>query len=109
MSRERLPSRPHGVTDNAHWPIDGGRRIHVTAGYAPDVWFLEVFLRGGGRVGSETDYLLDDIAVVISRALQHGDTLASIAAGLGRLSEGQPASMIGAVVDLLHRIEVGAS
>ena len=42
--------------------------------------------------------LCDDIGVLISRLLQHGDTPGALAAGLGRLGNGQgPASLIGAV------------
>src|ERR1051326_8011052 len=100
-AREKLPNRRPSVTDGTRWPIEVGRRIHVTAGFALDGRILETFLRGGGRVGSEVGFLLDDIAVLISRALQHGDTLEAIGRGLGRLSESQPASVIGAVIDRL--------
>jgi hypothetical protein len=105
--REQLPNRRQSVTDQASWPLRDGRRIHVPAGLTPDGRVFETFLRGGGRVGSETDFLLDDIAVLISRALQHGDTLEAIGRGLGRLSEGAPASVVGAVVDRLLAIEKG--
>jgi hypothetical protein len=103
--RERLPNRRPAVTDSIRWPIDEGRRIHVTAGFAADGRLLEVFARGGGHVGSERDFLLDDVAVLISRCLQHGDTTAAIAGGLGRLSDGIPASVVGAVVDRLVEIQ----
>ncbi|HLJ20095.1 MAG TPA: ribonucleotide reductase [Stellaceae bacterium] len=105
--RERLPNRRAQITDNVRWPLDGGRRIHVSAGLTPDGRILETFLRGGGRVGSEVDFLLDDVAVLISRLLQHGDTLGAIASGLGRLSTGEPASVVAAVVDRLLEIERG--
>ena len=62
-------------------------------------------MRGGGRVGSDTDFLLDDIAVLLSRLLQHGDTLALIARGVGRTASGAPSSLIGGVVDKLVEIE----
>jgi hypothetical protein len=99
MSRERLPNRRRAVTDGIRWPTGDGGRIHVSAGLAPDGRVLEVFLRGGGRVGSDLDFLLDDIAVLTSRLLQHGDTLDAIAAGLGRLPDGAPASVIGAAIE----------
>jgi hypothetical protein len=106
MKRERLPSRRPQVTDDTRWPGDGGRRIHVSAGLAADGRILEAFLRGS-KSGSELDFLLDDIAVLLSRDLQHGDRLAQIASGLGRLPDGKPASLIGAVVDRLRSIEAG--
>jgi hypothetical protein len=105
MSRERLPNRRGCLTDQVRWPLQDGRRIHVSIGLARDGRILETFLRGGGQVGSERDFLLDDIAVVVSRLLEHGDDLSSIAKGLGRVAEGAPASVIGAVVDRLCEIE----
>ena len=105
MTRERLPNCRTCVTDQVRWPLIDGRRIHVTAGLAPDGRLLETFLRGGGQVGSERDFLLDDIAVLISRALQHGDTLDTLSRGVGRLSDGVAASVIGAVIDRPCEIE----
>jgi hypothetical protein len=103
--RERPPDRRNNATDNIRWPLDGGKRIHVTAGFARDGRIVETFLRGGGQVGSERDHLLDDVAVLVSRCLQHGDSLADIAAGVGREPSGAPASVIGAAVDCLRRVE----
>jgi hypothetical protein len=106
MSRERLPNRRRQVKDFMRWPLEGGKRIHVSAGLSADGRILEAFLRGS-KIGSELDFLLDDIAVLLSRDLQHGDRLAQIASGLGRLPDGKPASLIGAVVDRLRSIEAG--
>ncbi len=51
---------------------------------------------------SDTDLLCDDIGVLISRLLQHGDDPAALAAGLGKLGDGQgPASLIGAVAGVV--------
>ena len=105
MTRERLPNRRQSITDNLRWPLIDGRRIHVTAGLSLDSRILETFLRGGGQVGSERDFLLDDVAVLISRTLQHGDTLEALSRGVGRLSDGAPASVVGAVIDRLREIE----
>lgn len=105
MSRERLPNRRAALTDSVRWPIPDGRKIHVTAGFTVDSRLLETFLRGGGVVGSQTDFLLDDIAVLVSRLLQHSDTLPQVKAGLGRTPEGVPSSIIGAVVDKLLELE----
>jgi hypothetical protein len=80
--RERLTNRRGDVTDCARWPSQGGRRVHVSAGFSNDGRVLEVFLAGGGKAGSESNLLLADIAVILSRLLQHGDTLADIAVGL---------------------------
>jgi hypothetical protein len=101
--RERLPNRRRGVRDSFAWRE---RRIHVAAGLSEDGRVLECFLRGGGRVGSDTDALLDDLAVLLSRGLQHGDKLADMQKGLGRLPDGSPTSVVGAALDALLAIEV---
>jgi hypothetical protein len=105
MARERLPNRRDSTTAPAWWPPERPRRIHVTAGFTDDGRVLEAFLRGGGVVGSERDHLLDDIAVLVSRDLQHGDGLAQLAAGVGRLPDGRPTSVVGAVIDALLELE----
>jgi hypothetical protein len=100
--RERLPNRRRGVRDSFTWRE---RRIHVAAGFSEDGRVLECFLRGGGRVGSDTDQMLDDLAVLVSRGLQHGDKLVDMKKGLGRLPDGTPASVVGAALDALLAIE----
>ncbi len=55
----------------------------------------------GAKPGSDAGLLGDDIGVLISRLLQHGDAPASLAAGVGRLGNGEPASLVGAVADVL--------
>ena len=94
MSRKRLPHRRQCETlDLWH----GGQRYHLTVGEYSDGRPGEVFIHGA-KPGSDTDLLYDDIGVLISRLLQHGDTPASLAAGLGKLGDSQgPASLIGAV------------
>jgi hypothetical protein len=107
MSRERLPNRRLNIGDSFLW---GGRRVHVMAGLAHDGSIRECFLRGGGRVGSETDALLDDVAVLISHLLQRGAELADLAKGMGRLPpDGAASSIVGAAVDALLHLERGAA
>ena len=96
MSRRRLPARRKSLTFDLE---------HRSAGYSVCVGLYdddrpgEIFLTGG-RTGSDIDELLADLGVVLSRALQHGDTVDALAAGMGRLGDGRtPASIIGAVLD----------
>ena len=97
MSREYLPDRRQAETlDLWH----GGRRFHLTVGEYPDGSPGEVFIHGH-TPGSDTDLLGDDIGVLISRLLQYGDDPASLASGVGRLGNGTPASIIGAIADVL--------
>jgi len=103
-SRQRPPGRRHCERAVARWPIDGGQTIHVDIGFGDDGRVIEVFFRGGGRVASEVDNVLDDCAKLLSLALQHGCPLAAAAATLGRDESGAPASMVGAAVDAVVRL-----
>ena len=97
VARKRLPDRRQSETVDL-W--HGGQRYHLTIGEYPDGSPGEVFVHGH-TPGSDTDLLSDDIAVLISRLLQHGDAPASLAAGIGRLGNGDPSSIIGAIADVL--------
>lgn len=44
--------------------------------------------------------------MLISRGLQHDDSLDAMAAGMGRDETGQSTSLIGAVIDLLLTMQV---
>ena len=98
MPRKRLPTRRQcETTDLWH----GGQRYHLTVGEYNDGSPGEVFIHGA-KPGSDVDLLLDDIAVVVSRLLQHGDAPAALAVGLGKLGDGKSsASIIGAIADVL--------
>jgi hypothetical protein len=100
--RERLPSRRAAATIAVEWR---GRPIAVSVGFARDGRILEVFARAG-RPDSDLDCVVDDLAVVLSRCLQHGDDLVSIARGIGRLPLGEPSSVAGAIVDAAMRLAV---
>jgi hypothetical protein len=107
--RHPLPDRRHQITERIAWALYDGTwetKIYVSAGIDPQTGALrEVFLRGAGKVGSERDFLFDDIAVCLSRDLQHGDRLCDMAAGMGRFPDGKPASLVGAIIDTLVKIE----
>ena len=98
MPRERLPDRRQAETVDL-W--HGDQRYHLTIGEYPNGRPGEVFIHGS-KPGSDTDLLYDDIGVLISRLLQHGDSPAALATGLGRLGDGEtPASIVGAIADVL--------
>lgn len=107
-----LPNRRAGVTDCIWWPAPGGRRVHVTTNFLPEEdadearrtrRVCEIFLRGGSQVGSDRDFLLDDIAVAVSLGLQAGVTVDKYVTAMARSWEPQtpfaPMSMLGAVLD----------
>ena len=103
MTRECLPNRRRSISfDLEH---NGASQV-VCVGLYDDDRPGEVFL-SGAKPGSDIDGLLADLGVVLSRALQHGDTVGALAAGMGRLGDGTtPASIIGAVLDRLAAPEV---
>jgi hypothetical protein len=102
--RERLPNRRRNETALLQWQIDDGPpvRVYVCAGAAEDGRIMEVFLRGSSRTVQDFDHLLDDIAVLASRCLQHGDTPEDLRRAVGRHPGGRPSSIVGAAIDTLR-------
>ena len=98
--RQRLPDRREAETVNIKI---GGNEYKLGIGYFPEGRIGEVFI-AGPKSGSDMHGLLADLGVVISRLFQHGDTPASLAAGMARLGDGTtPASIIGTIADALAR------
>jgi hypothetical protein len=97
MTRERLPNRRAAETVQIE---HGGQRFTVTIGYYPDGRAGEVFTHGF-RIGSTLDALLADACVLLSVLMQHGIETRELASSMGRLGSSEPASVIGAVLDLI--------
>jgi hypothetical protein len=97
MTRVRLPDRRAAETVELE---HGGQRFTVTIGFYPDGRPGEVFTHGA-RSGSNLDALLADACVVVSGLIQHGAKPRELAASMGRLGNSEPASVIGAVLDLV--------
>jgi hypothetical protein len=97
--RDRLPNRRRNRTVGI---VFGNCPYDVTIGTYPGARLGEIFVHGA-KVGSTMDLLLDDIAVVLSIALQHGLDPKNLAASMGRFYNGEPASIVGALLDLLAR------
>jgi hypothetical protein len=96
MTRQRLPNRrPAETVELEH----NGSRFTVTIGFYPDGRPGEVFTHGI-RSGSNLDALLADACVLVSCLIQHGVEPREIASSMGRLGNAEPASIIGAVIDL---------
>jgi hypothetical protein len=97
MTRMRLPDRRAAETFRLEYE---GTQFMITIGFYPDGRPGEVFTHGA-RSGSNMDALLADACVVISCLIQHGAEPSDLAGSMGRLSSASPASVIGAVVDLV--------
>jgi len=100
MSRERLLDRRIADTRELEF---GSMRFTVTVGLYPDGRPGEVFARGG-KAGSQLDGLIDDACVVVSRLLQHGEAATILVRCLGRDGD-RPASVIGAIADIVAEID----
>ena len=99
----------------------GNHRFTATIGFDDHDRPRELFLCGA-KDGTDLAGILDDASVVISVALQHGITPAALAKSVARLPTGplgpseldqpgretQPASVIGAALDLLRAWEIDA-
>ena len=100
IERQRLPNRRMARTVDVEV---AGKIYQLGIGYYPDTRIGEVFL-AGQKSGSDMHGLLADLGIVMSRLFQHGDTPASLAAGMARLGDGStPASIIGTIDDALAR------
>lgn len=104
MIRRRLPNRRPA---ERHDLVVGSARYAVTIGLDELGRPRELFI-DGPRIGSDMDALLDDVAVTVSIALQHGVPAAALAASMGR-SGSVPAavSIVGAALNLLAQYERG--
>lgn len=122
MTRMRLPNRRPAVTRELTF---GGNPYLVTAGFemvdgGQLVLLREVFI-SGAKTGQDLMHVIEDASVAISIALQYGATAAALARSVARLpsapvtpgdldrpegsAQREPASIIGAVMDLLAEME----
>ena len=105
-ARNRTRDSQPGETRMIRWTgsDDQLTEYSVTVGYYLDGRPGEVFANGA-KVGSAMRALLEDACVVVSLALQHGIEPSALAHSLARVpvseTESAPASVIGAVVELL--------
>ena len=121
MTRINLPNRRPNQTREIEF---GNRRFIVTAGFqelpGDNAALREVFIKGAAREGEDLLNIVEDVAVVISVALQHGVPIAALAKSMARLPEAvlapvdldrpaagdrAPASVIGAILDLLVKMQ----
>lgn len=96
-SRSRLPNRRESTTLDLPW---GRERYHITYSMHPPNAPLEVFI-SGPRAGTDLYAICNTASVVISIALQHGVPLKVLANAVLRDDEGNPADIVGAVIDSL--------
>ena len=99
--RRRLPMRRMAVALELE---HGGHRFRLQIGRYADGALGEVFV-DMHKGGSTLDAFAADAAILISLLLQYGASPAEIGHALRRAPNGDPASLIGAVVDRLRAVE----
>src|SRR5262245_20305081 len=99
MPRTRLPDRRAAETSDLEF---AGLRYVVTIGRFSDGRPAETFVCNHLR-GNAVDVIVRDAGILISLLLQHGCAAETIAHSISRNSDGSPAGVIGAVLDLITR------
>ena len=103
--RRVLPQRrPAETFDLWFW----NQSFSVTIGFYPSGEVGEVFI-DGGKTGQDIQSTARDAAVVLSLALQHGTPIETIRHAVTRSGSGEAASILGATVDRLATVSVGAA
>lgn len=106
--RHRLPNRRPQLTERltvAGASYDASIGFDLATGQPREV-FIE-----GPKPGSGMAFIVADASVLISLALQHGTSPAALARSMARVpkdpegAETEPATIIGAAVDLLVEVE----
>ena len=97
MIRRTLPQRRAAETFNLRF---WNQLFTVTIGFYADGTPGEVFI-DGGKTGQDIQSTARDAAVVLS-SLQHGIPIEAIKHAVTRNSNGEAASILGAIVDALH-------
>ena len=101
--RRLLPQRRHCETFEIAFGGLGRQNV-VTVGYYATGEPGEVFINSG-RSGEQVEAVARDGAVLISLALQYGVPLENIRTAITRLENGEPSSIVGAVVDKLMEFQ----
>jgi hypothetical protein len=97
MSRRILPQRRSAETFQLRF---WNQPVSVTVGYYKDGTPGEIFV-DAGKTGQDVQSTARDAAVVLSLALQHGATVATIQHAVTRSGNGEAASVLGAILDQL--------
>lgn len=106
MTRENLPNRRASVSFTLEFQ---GERYDVTIGHYDDRRVGEVFInrilsKTSAKVGTLLDGVCRDSAVLMSIALQHGTDLATLRHAVTRDEDGEPSTVVGAIVDRLNGV-----
>lgn len=94
-----LPARRPVVSEKI---VLHNTKLHLSAGFDPATMELkEIWIRGATHVGSERDFLLDDLAVMLSLLLQAGLRPQDLRKKLPP----SPVSLVGEIVNWLVAVD----
>jgi hypothetical protein len=96
-TRRILPQRRSAETFQLRF---WNQPVSVTVGYYEDGTPGEIF-DDAGKTGQDVQSTARDAAIVLSLALQHGATVATIRHAVTRSGNGEAASILGAIIDQL--------
>lgn len=103
LPRHALPTRRFSETRRV--VLHGTHKVYLTIGYDPaePECPREVFYSGGFRYGSDLEYQMQDVCVMISLLLQHGVGPEAIAKSMAQrenaLGEMEYATLVGGIVE----------
>lgn len=101
--RRQLPARRPQISVDL---LFNGNRFTVSfGGDGASGELLEVFVSTWSQAGSSLQDAVRDAAIMISLAIQHGCSIDTMARALTRNHDGQPASIIGAVVEAMATVQ----
>jgi hypothetical protein len=103
MKRKALPQRrQHEAFNMTHW----GVTYSVGLGRYKDGKIGEIFINTE-KVGTQSDVLARDSAVILSIALQYGVPLDAFRHTIMRNADGKPSGPIGMVIEVIAADEAG--
>jgi hypothetical protein len=102
--RERLPARRQALGFDVNHPVPGSAVVYrVTLGHDDAGSVREIFI-GCNKLTTSMHIAGLEIATLASIALQHGASVAEIAAAMPRENDGSPQGAAGAVLDEVLRV-----
>lgn len=81
--RQKMPDRRSSTTTRVLYPMPNGKEVHllVTIGYDPETKKIGEVFCADFKVGTALHGIVTDCCIILSRCLQHGDTIQELYEG----------------------------
>lgn len=104
MTRQTLPNRRSSISFTLAFQ---GEQYDVTTGFYDDGRFGEIFInrirdKTAAKLGLHLEAICRDSAILMSRALQNGVSLAELKHSITRDDDSTPMSIVGAIIDSIE-------